>query len=238
MAKTYADLGKVDKAVDLIGKLRSNSKVNQWDLVRVQAIAYLAATNTEAAENLLKNAIKEDPSDEVRFATLADFYRRVGSEAFQHGNTNLAKADFSAGLSAVEQELKLLDSSHASGDTLAPPLLLKAQLQMTIGSNTAAISTLSSILQMQPQNSSALLYRATVEVRLKQMAAAKADYKALRDLMPQQPYTADLHLAEIASLEKDTPEEIRCLKRYLKVAPPETSEYANVLKILQNLEGH
>jgi tetratricopeptide (TPR) repeat protein len=238
MAKTYADLGKVDKAVELIDKLRSNSKVNQWDLVRVQAIAYLAATNNEAAESLLKNAIKQDPSDEVRFATLADFYRRVGFEALQHSNTNLAKADFVAALSALDQELKLLDASHASGETLFPLMLLKAQLQMTVGSNTAAISTLNTILQMQPQNTSALLYRATVEVRLKQMAAAKDDYKALRDLLPQDPYTADLHLAEVASLEKDTPEEIRCLKRYLKAAPPETAEYANVLKILQNLESH
>jgi hypothetical protein len=56
--------------------------------------------------------------------------------------------------------------------------------------------------------------------------------------MPQQRYVVDFHMADIASLENNIPEEIRCLKRYLRGAPEETTEYASVQKRLQTLESH
>ena len=80
--------------------------------------------------------------------------------------------------------------------------------------------------------------RALAEVQLKRIQAAKDDYKALRQLMPQQRYVIDYHMADIASLEKNIPEEIRCLKRYLRDAPVDTTEYDIVQKRLQTLESH
>jgi predicted Zn-dependent protease len=91
---------------------------------------------------------------------------------------------------------------------------------------------------MQPDNATALLNRAVAEVQLKRINAAKDDYKALGQLMPQQRYVVDFHMADIASLENNIPEEIRCLKRYLRGAPEETTEYTSVQKRLQTLESH
>jgi GrpB-like predicted nucleotidyltransferase (UPF0157 family) len=48
---------------------------------------------------------------------------------------------------------------------------------------------------------------------------------------------ADVGLADIAAGAKDRAEEIRCLRRYLKSAPNDTSEYTIVKQRLQKLEG-
>ncbi|HEX4119771.1 MAG TPA: DUF2723 domain-containing protein [Verrucomicrobiae bacterium] len=239
MAKTYADLGKVNQAMDLVAKLRSSGKTKPWELERVEAIAYLAVTNNTAAEKLLENAVKEDPSDPNRFAALAEYYRRVGYEAMNHNHQDQAKAYFNASLSNLDQNLKLASARHMSEDpTLAPTFLRKAELQMMLGADSAAIASLDQVIRIQPDNATAVLNRAVAEERLKQMKPAKDDYQMLRKLLPKQPYVVDFHMAEIASLEKDTPGEIRYLKSYLKSAPEETAEYANLRKKLQTLEGH
>ena len=56
----------------LVDKLRSSPKIRPWELIRVQAMAYLAVGSNSAAETLLQNAIKEDPTDEIRVGTLGD----------------------------------------------------------------------------------------------------------------------------------------------------------------------
>jgi tetratricopeptide (TPR) repeat protein len=241
MAKTYADRGKIDKVTALIDKLRSSPKIKPWDLTRVQAMAYLAVTNNSAAETLLENAIQEDPTDEIRVDTLADLYRRIGYDALHRNQAAQAKAYFTAALANLDQEVKLIRGGHHSGEGdagLAPPLLKKAEMEVLLGSLGQAITTLNEILKIQPDNATALLNRALAEVQLKQIKAAKDDYNALGQLMPQQLYVVDLHMADIASLEKNIPEEIRCLKGYLSAAPEETTEYASVRKRLQTLESH
>jgi tetratricopeptide (TPR) repeat protein len=241
MAKTYADRGMLDKVTALIDKLRSSPKIKRWDLIRVQAMAYLAVTSNSAAETLLENAIKEDPTDEIRVGTLADLYRRIGYDASHRNQAAQAKAYFNAALTNIDQEVKLISAAHHSGEedaSLTPTLLKKAEMEVVLGSPSAAIATLNKILRMQPDNATALLNRAVAEVQLKRIKAAKDDYKALGQLMPQQRYVVDFHMADIASLENNIPEEIRCLKRYLRGAPEETTEYTSVQKRLQTLESH
>ncbi|HEX3718617.1 MAG TPA: hypothetical protein VH595_11670 [Verrucomicrobiae bacterium] len=239
MAKTYADLGKVNQATELVAKLRSSPKIKPWDLERVEAIAYIAATNNSAAEQTLKNAIKEDPADAVRFSTLADFYRRIGIDGLRHNKMEQGKADLNASLSNLDLSLKLLAGHHTGEDVnYAPTLLKKAEVQMMLVDYKDAVTTLNEVLQAQPDNATALLNRAIAEEQLRQIKAAKDDCKALIKLLPQQPYIVDFRMAEIASLEKNTQDEIRYLKRYLKSAPPETADYATVTKRLQSLEGH
>jgi predicted Zn-dependent protease len=229
----------VNQATELVAKLRSSPKIKPWDLERVEAIAYLAATNNSAAEETLKNAVKEDPTDTIRLSTLADFYRRIGIDALRHNKMEQGKADLNASLYNLDLGLKFLVAHHASDDVnYAPTLLKKAEVQMMLENYKDAIGTLNEVLQGQPDNATALLNRAIAEEQLKQLKAAKDDCTALRKLLPEQPYVVDFRLAEIASLEKNTPDEIHYLKRYLKSAPMEAKDYDIVAKRLQTLEGH
>jgi predicted Zn-dependent protease len=108
---------------------------------------------------------------------------------------------------------------------------------MMLSSFQPAIVTLTQILQIQPGNPTAILNRAIAEMKLKQFQAAKDDYKALRKYLPEQPYAVDYGLADIASQEKDKPEEIRRLRRYLDAAPENSTEYAMAKKRLRQLES-
>jgi tetratricopeptide (TPR) repeat protein len=240
MAKTYADRGKVDMVEALVDKLRGSPQIRRWDLIRVQAMAYLAISSNSAAETLVENAIKEDPADEVRVGTLADVDRRIGYQALHRNQTPQAMAYFNAALTNINRQLKLIGARHAGEDdaSLAPTLLKKAEMEMMLNSLAPAVTTLNEILKMHPDNTTALLNRAMAELQLKRMKAAKADLKSFGELAPQQRFVVDLHMADIASVEKNIPEEIRCLKRYLRAAPEETIEYNNVEKRLRKLETH
>jgi tetratricopeptide (TPR) repeat protein len=239
MARTYADRGRLDKVAELVSKLRSNPKINRWELTRVRAMAYLAVASNSAAETLLKDALREEPQDPARVGTLAELYLRVGYEYLHLNQPAQSKAYFAAALTNFDREIKLLGAARRSADdaTLAPILLKKAEMQVRLEQLGPAVITLSKILKMQPDNTTALLNRAVAEGQLKKIEDAKADYKTLAHLMPDQSYVVDFHMADIASMETNVPEEIRCLKRYLNAAPEETPEYSVVQKRLQTLES-
>jgi tetratricopeptide (TPR) repeat protein len=241
MAKTYADLAQVDKALEFLRKLRGDPKISSWQLNRVEAMAYVAATNFPAAEQILQNALKEDPNDPARSSTLAEFYRRQAYDAQNHRNPAEAAHFFSSALTNVEHELQVSSGpGRPAGEhfDLVEALLRKAELQMMLSSFTAAITTFNQILQIQPQNLTALFNRALANVQLKKMREARDDYQTFARIAPRQSYAVDYRLAEIAALEKNLSEETRCLKRYLKSAPQETAEYQEVRRRLQKLEGH
>jgi hypothetical protein len=72
----------------------------------------------------------------------------------------------------------------------------------------------------------------------KQFQAARDDFKAMGKLLPNQPYLAEYGLAEVAAAEKNKAEEIDHLKRCLRSAPEESSEYQRATNRLNALEGH
>lgn len=241
MAKTYADRGKVDKVLELIDKLRSSPSIKEWELVRVQAMSYVAVGSNTVAETLLKRAIKKDPTDSVRVGTLADVDVRFGKTAARQNKPRMAKAYFAEALTHYDEQIKLLTAERHNGAhdaSFVPILLKKAEMEVIVRELNPALETLSEIIRVQPDNTTALLNRAAVEAQLKNIDGAKADLKAMAKLMPKQQYVVEYHMADIAALEHNTAEEIRCLKNYLRSAPEETLESANVAKRIQTLESH
>jgi tetratricopeptide (TPR) repeat protein len=254
LAKVFVDSGLTDRAMELIRKLHANPTASKWEVARVEALAYYAKNDFPSAERLMQDALKEDPHDERRVGILAEFYRvtaytalREANEALRQKNQALAEKSaneavrrFKIALSYIDQELQLLKpaSTKATGPNSVPDTLLKkAEVQMMLKSFEPAIATLTQIMDLQPGNATALLNRAIAEIQLNQMHAAKDDYKALRRLMPHQSYVVDYGLAEIAARQKNTAEEIRCLKRYLDSAPDELPEYQQVKLQLKKLES-
>jgi tetratricopeptide (TPR) repeat protein len=241
MAKTYADRGKVEKVIELVDKLRSSPKIKEWELVRVQAMAYVAVGSNSVAETMLKRAIKEDPTDSVRVGTMADVDTRFGRTAARQNKLKVAKAYFDEALTNYDQQIELMSAERHNpvrDASFVPVLLKKAEMEVMVKALNPANETLSEIIRMQPENTTALLNRAGVEAQLNNIDGAKADLKAMSKLMPKQQYLVEYHMADIAALEHNSAEEIRCLRDYLRSAPEETSEFANVAKRLQKLENH
>ncbi|MGA2174074.1 MAG: DUF2723 domain-containing protein [Verrucomicrobiota bacterium] len=240
MAKTYVDLGQGNKALESVRRLRNSAKINPWELTRVEGLAYVANNDYPAAEKIFHDAIKAAPNDPGRVALLAEFDRVTAYEALRAHKEAEATHRFNSALTNINLELELLAAPTAP-DTgaydLPETLLKKAEVQMMLKSYEAAIATLDQIMQLQSSNPTALLNRAIAEVQLKKTKAAKDDYKALRKLLPNELYVVDYGLADIAASEKDSAEEKRCLRHYLKTAPDDTAEYNQVKLRLQKLEG-
>ncbi len=241
LAKVFVDSGQIDRAMELIRKLRANPAASKWEVSRVEALAYYARNDFPSAERLMQDALKEDPRDERRVAIMAEFYRVTAYTSLRQTNASEATRRFNLALSYIDQELQLLTpaSTKLTGPNSIPDTLLKkAEVQMMLKSFQPAIATLNHILELQPGNATALLNRAIAEIQLNQFQAAKDDYKALRKLLPHQSYVSDYGLAEIAARQKHPAEEIRYLKRYLDAAPNDVPEYQQVKQQLRKLESH
>jgi tetratricopeptide (TPR) repeat protein len=238
MAKTYVDSHQPAKALELIRHMRSSSKVSPWSLTRCEALAYMASGDYVTTEKILHSAIKADPSDENRVATMVDYYRFRGFESLRAHKEGEAALFFANALTNIDLQLKLQASPNHDAIDVPETLLKKAELETVINSFPAAITTLSQVLQIQPRNYTALLNRAMSEIQLKQFQAAIDDFKALGKILPQQSYLAEYGLADVAAAEKKQDEEIDHLKRCIRSAPEESSEYQRATNRLSKLEGH
>jgi tetratricopeptide (TPR) repeat protein len=240
MAKTYVDLRQPAKALALVRKLHGSSKINAWELARCEALAYMSSQDYSTAERVLHDAVRADPTDENRVATLADYFRLRGLEASRQGNAREAALWFTNALTNLNLQLQLLASpSHNTAATMEVPetLLKKAEVEMKLRSYNAAVSTLGQVLELQPDDYTALLNRALAEAALKQYPAAKDDYKALRKLLPGHTYVVDIGLADLAAAEKNSAEEINCLERYVKSAPEDSADFKRASQRLGKLKS-
>ncbi|MGP8199817.1 MAG: tetratricopeptide repeat protein [Limisphaerales bacterium] len=240
LAKVFVDSGQIDKAMEMIRKLRSNPAASKWEVARVEALAYYAKNDFSSAERLMQDALKEDPRDPKRIAILAEFYRVTAYAALREKNEKEANRRFTIALSYLEQELQILSQLSqkiVSPNTVPDTMMKKAEVQMMLKSFQAAIATLGQIMDLQQGNATAVLNRAIAEIQLGQFQAAKDDYKTLRKLLPNQTYVVDYGLAEIAARQKHPSEEIRSLKRYLSSAPDDAPEYQSARQRLRKLES-
>ena len=241
MAKTYADLHLPAKALELISELQKSTKVSHAELSRCEALAYMDGGDYAKAEKVLRDSIATDPNDENRVAILSEFYRVCGVDFSRENKTNEAARAFTNALSNIALQLRLLESDkHDTVPTFSVPdaLLKKAQVELALNSVTSAVATLSQVLQIQPKNSTALYNRALSEVQIKQFKAAKADYKELGKLLPEQPYLAEFGLAGVANAEGNKDEELYHLKQCIKLAPESSNEYLRATNLLEKLQHH
>jgi tetratricopeptide (TPR) repeat protein len=252
LAKVFVDLGAPDKAIELVHKLRADPSASKWDVARVEALAYYAKNDFPTAEKLMQNALKESPADESRVAILAEFYRVTAYTALKEMNASTnaavrtkfgteATRRFNNALSYLDHEAQLLTQASRNASNpygVIEVLLKKAEVEMMLKSFKAAIVTLNKILDLQPGNATAVLNRAVAEIQLAQYQAAKDDFRSLRKLVPTQRYMADYGLADVANREGNTAEEIRCLKRYLDIAPDDIPDYQQIKQRLRRLESH
>lgn len=238
MAKVFVDMNLPDKAREFIRKLRANPKADQWEVTRIEALTYYAKDDYGSAEQLMREGLKGDPQNVRRVAVMAEFYR-VTAYAAMKKRPEEANRRFKNALNFLDQEVALLKNTEVKTSDQAIPdaLMNKAEVQMMLKDFPSSITTLNQVIDLQPENQTALLNRAIAENQLHQFQASKRDYNALRRLMRQQPWVIEYGLAQIALEEKNPADEIRHLKRYLDSAPDDTQEYQQVRQRLRKLES-
>ncbi|MEO7296936.1 MAG: tetratricopeptide repeat protein, partial [Verrucomicrobiota bacterium] len=221
LSKSYIELKRPDDAMKLISELRNDPKISllntniDLELLRLEALSFLAKNDFPTAEKTLVTASQQKPKDEGRLAVLAQFYLDVRRP------TNA--------IETVQRQLQLSPENPNA-------LFMYAVLNMQTGNFPAAIETLNHLLKLQPDNQNALLNRAISNLQSGKLDDAKRDYESLLEVVPPSAYQIYYGLAKVAEKQKNGPNEIKNYKLYLKHAPPGTREFSEVQARLKTLE--
>jgi tetratricopeptide (TPR) repeat protein len=240
LAKTFVDIDRPDRALQLIGQLRAHSNLDPDEVIRVEAIAYYKKNQYEQAEKVLQEAHQQDPKDENRLGILIEFYRTTAYVALEQGKPDVAAKRFRNALNYVTQQLQLLNSpTHSSAGLADIPnaLIRKAEMETMLSAHKEAIITLTQFLQQQPDNPVGLLNRATSELQITNLPAAKSDYLKLQKVLPDPSYDALQGLGKIADLEGNAAEAAHYYKRCLTLAPTNSATYQDVKQRLHRLQA-
>lgn len=240
LAKTYADMHRYEKAEETADKAsaQASSVLNKSEVLRIRTFIDVLQNRWKPAEDRLLAAVKDVPDDVRRAALLVEFYRMEGLNLLStEKDEKPANALFAKALTASTTLLDLLRKTGKTGSAEESETLLKtAQLQIQLGQFDNAITTLSSLLQRQPDYGPALLNRAIAELEAKKFAAARRDYYALLKVVPDSVYAAYYGLTEIAMQEKDKAAALKNCRLYLKYAPKNSPEYKKMQERRAELE--
>jgi tetratricopeptide (TPR) repeat protein len=222
LAKTYIDLRQPDEALKLTQQLREDEKTAllddglQFELLRTEALAYLAKNDFSTAEKMLLAAQKEKPKNENRAVLLTQLYMAAGR--------------YTNAMQTVQQQLKVDPENTRT-------IFTKGVLQMQLGDFAKAIETFNRVLQLDSKNFDALLNRAISYLQSGKFDLAKKDYETLLETLPKaNTYAIYFRLGDLAEKQKDKSAAIRNYKAYLKRAPLDAPDRAEAKKRIAQLQ--
>jgi len=243
LANTYIDMGLVDAAFVLIKDVRERSAGNPLELVGVEVLAYLGRNDFARADKLLNDAHAQNPKDDKFDGVMAEIYRLMGNRALRESKGDAEKEKeavqwFRKALTALDEQLQLLNVPLASSQEVNLVNLRRAEMQMAVKDYEAAIITLTEMVHQDPGNPVPLLNRAVSELQASRLDAAKEDFQAVEKMEPEPSPTVYYGLAQVAQKQNDKRAEIRYDKLYLRYAPNNTLEFSNLTQQVRKLEGH
>ncbi len=160
-----------------------------------------------------------------------------GNPAREKSAENDAAPWFKKSLAALDERLRLLEAAMARAQEIYRVNLSRVEMQMALKDYDAAISNLTELAPLHPQNPAPLLNLAICELQINRLGAAKKDYQSVEEMMREPSPQVYYGLAQIAQKQNDKAAEIRYSKLYLQHAPRGTPEFAGVSQRLLKLEG-
>jgi tetratricopeptide (TPR) repeat protein len=246
LINTYINLGLVNAALELIKRMRERSAGDPLELVGVEVQANLRRDDFAQADLLLSDAHRTNPKNDNFAAVAAEFYWIMGDKILREHKgdpaaENSAEKDaavwFKKALSALDDQLQLLNARTAGTREISNVHRRRAELQMTLHDYPAAITTLTELVNQNPQDAVPLLSRAIAEQELGRLDAAKSDYQALEKMSQLPSSVVYFGLAQVAQKQNDKTAEIYYDKLYLQHAPANTLEFTNATRRLHELQG-
>jgi tetratricopeptide (TPR) repeat protein len=191
------------------------TRTNHVDLLALEATAYFAANEPEAAVQLLETELQQNPNESYLLASAARLYTQ--------------QSRFTNALAVVNRQLQITPDDSTA-------LINKSYLCINSSAFGEAIRTLDRVLTLQPTNYSAMLNRAIAYLRSDQLDESRRDYETLQAALPNA-YQVYFGLAEIAYRRKETNAAIRHYEAYLSNAVTNSTEARFVEDRLKGLKG-
>jgi tetratricopeptide (TPR) repeat protein len=246
LANTYINLGLLDAASILIRDMHKHFTGDPLELAGVEVLACIARDDFTQADKLLADARNKYPKDQQFIGVSAELYRVMGNKVLRESEGNPAREKsaendaapwFKKSLAALDERLRLLEAAMARAQEIYRVNLSRVEMQMALKDYDAAISNLTELAPLHPQNPAPLLNLAICELQINRLGAAKKDYQSVEEMMREPSPQVYYGLAQIAQKQNDKAAEIRYSKLYLQHAPRGTPEFAGVSQRLLKLEG-
>jgi tetratricopeptide (TPR) repeat protein len=250
LGSVYLSGGVHQKALDAAAEIREKrlSAEQQIELARLEALAHFGLGEIDTAEEVLLRARQRFPTADRLFEVLAELYlsKNEFTQALQvvdqhlqvnpgHLRALINKAVIALRMQDFTQAETALNAALRHDGKNVQALLTQSALFIQTQRYTNAIESVNRVLAIDPQNQAALLNRAIALLQHGDLDAAKQDYLALHQRLPEL-YTIHFGLGEIAWQQSDAPSAIQFYQLYLQHARPDTEEAKQVAQRLQQLQ--
>ena len=182
------------------------------ELIDVEAQAAYRLGEFPRAEKLLRDAIVRYPKENNPYATLLSFHIQNAMQALRRKETNTYSEQIAKGYQVVQSQLT------------AQPTNVNAWVNfgatfMRLDQHTNAIVPLTRALDLDKNNVTALMNRASSYLKLNQLNLSRQDLERIRTLLPDSPFQVFYGLGEIAMRSNQKKEALGYYEEYLKKAP-------------------
>jgi len=210
-----------DRALKLIERLRPNAQsadpAVQLEIARIEAFAHFSQTNFDAAKKTLNDAVRRFPAQDAGYNALVQLYVAYADRLNAEGKSTEANKQLTNALAVTENQMKAQPQNPA-------PYFNNGALLMFLQDFDGAGAQFSKVLELQKDNSSALLNRAIANFRGNKLDAAKRDYRELLSRFTTTDFRVYYGLGEIAYQQKDWRNAKDYFQQYLRYAPPNAAE--------------
>jgi tetratricopeptide (TPR) repeat protein len=203
------------KAIRALDGSNPLDATNQINLIITEASLEVGRTNLGAAERIILDGVAQHPNSMFMLESAMQFY------AVQGDATNAA--------TMLEKQLQVNPGSISA-------LVNLGAMKIRMEDFESALPHLNQVLQADPENRVALLNRAIALLQLDRLEAAREDYLALAEIMPNS-HRIHFGLAEVAYRQKNTREAIKHYEAYLELPFNNPAETQTAQERLAELKG-
>lgn len=224
---------KPRRALEIVSNMRPRAQTAdpslRIELARVEAFAQYAMTNFAQAKKILEDTIRQFPTQDASYNALSQLYVTYAGQLNGEGKSAEANAQLTNALAVIEGQIRLQPQNPSAHFNYGA-------LLMFVRDFDRAIAEFTKVLELQKDNSAALLNRAMSNLQSKKIEAAKRDYREMLSRFTTTNFQVYYGLAEIAYEQKDWRAAKEYYEQYLRYAPPGAGEAKAIRARLQEVK--
>ncbi len=221
LAKVELFGGNNDDALALIASLKPRAQnadpSTQIDIARVEAFAQNARTNFPEAKRILEDAVRRFPEHNESHKSLSQLHVDHAQKLNEAGKAAEASVEMTNAIRVIENQLKLQPQNAAARFDYG-------WLLLSVKDFDGATTQFTKVLELQKDNSAALLNRAIANFQARRIDAAKRDYQDMLTRFTTTDFRVYYGLGEIAFQQNDWKAARDNYQQYLRYAPPNAAE--------------
>ena len=222
-----------DRALALLSSVKPRAATAdpalQIEIARIEAFAQYTKSNFSGAKKILEDTVGRFPAQDANYNALVQLYVAYAGTLSAEGNATAANTQLTNALAVTERQIRAQPQN-------ASAYFSHGALLMFVKDFDRAITQFSKVLELQKDNSAALLNRAMANFQSKKIEAAKRDYQELLSRFKPNDFRIYYGLGEIAYQQKNWRAAKDYYQQYLRYAPPDAAEAKSIRARLEEVK--